>query len=69
VVLFKTHTMENLEDKTNDELREEIHMLKDSHLRLKEHMLKEWDTLLAMEKRGKEVYNMINKRINGTDGV
>lgn len=57
--------MEDLENKTNEQLREELHKLEDAHLKLKEKMLKEWDMLLALEGRGKKVYNMINKRING----
>ena len=63
---LKYTNMENLEDKTNDQLRSELHELENTHLKLKEHMLKEWDMLLALEDRGKKVYNIINKRINGT---
>lgn len=61
--------MEELEDKTNEQLRGEFNELENSHLKLKEHMLKEWDVLLAMELRGKKIYKIINKRINGTNGI
>lgn len=61
--------MDDLEDKTNDQLRSELHELENSHLKLKEQLLKGWDMLLAIEARGKKVYKIINKRINGTNGT
>tara|TARA_R100000544_G_C2225995_1_gene60736 strand:+ start:274 stop:459 length:186 start_codon:yes stop_codon:yes gene_type:complete len=61
--------MDNLEDKTNDQLRSELHELENNHLILKEQLLKGWDMLLALEDKGKKVYKIINKRINGTDGT
>jgi len=57
--------MENIENKTNDQLIEELTILTESHLKLKEQMLKEWDLMLSMEKRGKEVYNALVKRRKG----
>tara|TARA_B110000977_G_C11015701_1_gene469390 strand:- start:144 stop:329 length:186 start_codon:yes stop_codon:yes gene_type:complete len=61
--------MDDLENKTNDQLRSELHELEVNHLKLKEQLLNGWDILLAMEVRGKEVYKIINKRINGTNGI
>jgi hypothetical protein len=57
--------MENLEDKTNDQLRDDLHKLEEAHLKLKEQMLKEWDILLALENKGKIIYKTLDKRING----
>ena len=60
--------MKNIENISNDQLKEELTILTESHSKLKEQMLKEWDLLLSMEKRGKEVYNALIKRTNGTNG-
>lgn len=57
--------MNNLEDKTNKELREEFHMLTKAHSDLKEKILKAYDLLETLEKRGQEVYKLIDKRLNG----
>ena len=57
--------MESLDEKTNEQLRDELHALEEAHLKLKEQMLREWDVLIALEDRGKDIYNMINKRRNG----
>lgn len=59
--------MENTENRTNDQLREELAILTENHLKLKEQMLKEWDLLLSMEARGREVYKTLIKRTNGTN--
>tara|TARA_R100000988_G_C3834230_1_gene87663 strand:- start:47 stop:232 length:186 start_codon:yes stop_codon:yes gene_type:complete len=61
--------MEDLENKTNDQLREELHELKNAHLKLKEQLLNGWDMLLGIEDRANKVYKVINKRINGTNGT
>ena len=57
--------MDNLEDKTNEELREEYHMLMKAHSDLKEKMLNAYDLLEALEDRGQKVYKLIDKRLNG----
>lgn len=57
--------MDDLEDKTNEQLREEFHMLIKAHADLKEKMLKAYDLLEALEERGQKVYNLMDKRLNG----
>lgn len=57
--------MDDLEDKTNEELREEIHMLTKAHSDLKAKMLNAYDLLEALEERGEKVYKLLDKRLNG----
>lgn len=57
--------MEDLEDKTNEELGKEYHALVKAHTDLKEKMIKVFDVMLTLEKRGEKVYKTLKKRVNG----
>jgi hypothetical protein len=54
--------MENLEDKSTDELKKYFEELNDNHLDLKKRMLNAFDLMKSMEEKGKEVYNILLKR-------
>lgn len=54
--------MENLEDKSTDELKKYFEELNNNHLDLKKRMLNAFDLMKSMEERGKEVYNILLKR-------
>jgi hypothetical protein len=60
--------MENLEDKSTDELKKYFEELNNNHLDLKKRMLNAFDLMKSMEERGKEVYNILLKR-TGNGGV
>jgi hypothetical protein len=54
--------MENLEDKSTDELKKYFEELNNNHLDLKKRMLNAFDLMKSMEEKGKEVYNILLKR-------
>ena len=60
--------MDNLEDKSTDELKKYFEELNNNHLDLKKRMLNAFDLMKSMEERGKEVYNIILKRTEGNNG-
>lgn len=60
--------MDNLEDKSTDELKKYFEELNNNHLDLKKRMLNAFDLMKSMEEKGKEVYNMLLKRTGDTNG-
>ena len=54
--------MDNLEDKSTDELKKYFEELNNNHLDLKKRMLNAFDLMKSMEKKGKKVYNILLKR-------
>lgn len=60
--------MDNLEDKSTDELKKYFEELNNNHLDLKKRMLNAFDLMESMEEKGKEVYNIILKRTEGNNG-
>ena len=59
---LKNINMENLEDKSTDELKKYFEELNNNHLDLKKRMLNAFDLMKSMEEKGKEVYNILLKR-------
>ena len=57
--------MDNLEDKSTDELKKYFEELNNNHLDLKKRMLNAFDLMKSMEEKGKEVYNILLKRTEG----
>ena len=67
--MFVKHiNMDNLEDKSTDELKKYFEELNNNHLDLKKRMLNAFDLMESMEEKGKEVYNIILKRTEGNNG-
>ena len=67
--MFVKHIdMDNLEDKSTDELKKYFEELNNNHLDLKKRMLNAFDLMKSMEEKGKEVYNIILKRTEGNNG-
>ena len=60
--------MDNLEDKSTDELKKYFEELNNNHLDLKKRMLNAFDLMKSMEEKGKEVYNMLLKRTGDPNG-
>ncbi len=58
----KIFDMENLEDKSTDELKKYFEELHNNHLDLKKRMLNAFDLMKSMEERGKQVYKILLKR-------
>tara|TARA_R100000900_G_C3329731_1_gene163135 strand:+ start:510 stop:683 length:174 start_codon:yes stop_codon:yes gene_type:complete len=54
--------MKNLEEKSTDELKKYFELLNENHTDLKNKMLRAYDLLESMEKKGKEIYNILLKR-------
>jgi len=61
-VSVKIFDMENLEDKSTDELKKYFEELHNNHLDLKKRMLNAFDLMKSMEERGKQVYKILLKR-------
>lgn len=60
--------MEDLEDKTTEELKKEFEDIHKTYYDLKERMLKAYDFLKVMENRGEKIINILNKRTGGING-
>tara|TARA_R110001592_G_scaffold351511_1_gene648717 strand:+ start:7390 stop:7563 length:174 start_codon:yes stop_codon:yes gene_type:complete len=54
--------MDNLEDKSTDELKKYFEELNDNHLDLKKRMLNAFDLMKSMEEKGQEIYKILLKR-------
>jgi len=61
-VSVKIFDMENLEDKSTDELKKYFEELHNNHLDLKKRMLNAFDLMKSMEEKGKQVYKILLKR-------
>lgn len=61
-MLVKNINMNNLEDKSTDELKKYFEELNNNHLDLKKRMLNAFDLMKSMEKKGEEVYKILLKR-------
>jgi len=61
-VFVKNIIMKNLEEKSTDELKKYFELLNENHTDLKNKMLRAYDLLESMEKKGKEIYNILLKR-------
>jgi len=57
--------MENLEDKSTNELKSEFEKIFKAHADLKDRMLKAYDLLESMGERGRKIYKIIEKRTKG----
>jgi len=67
-VFVKNINMDNLEDKSTDELKKYFEELNNNHLDLKKRMLIAFDLMESMEKKGKKVYNILLKRTGDING-
>ena len=68
MVFVKNINMDNLEDKSTDELKKYFEELHNNHLDLKKRMLNAFDLMKSMEEKGKEVYNILLKRTGDLNG-
>ena len=57
--------MEDLKDKSNNELLMEVKQLQADHEALKAKMLKEWDELVSIEERFANINQLLQKRLKG----
>lgn len=57
--------MENLKDKSNNEILLELKQLQEEHEAIKTKMLKDYDRLEAIEKRFNEANAELHARLNG----
>jgi hypothetical protein len=62
---MKNNVMEDLENKTNNELLFEIKQMEADHEALKLKMLKDFDKMVELEKRFDTVNKIILKRLKG----
>jgi hydroxymethylpyrimidine pyrophosphatase-like HAD family hydrolase len=60
--------MEDLEDKSTDELKKEFEQIHKTYYDLKERLLKSYDFLEIMEARANKIINILNKRTGGLNG-
>ncbi len=57
--------MEDLKDKSNNELLMEVKNLESSYNALKQKMLNDWDQLMIIEERFNKINELIQKRLKG----
>ena len=65
--LDKNSYMDNLEDKSNNEILFEIKQMQADYDALKLKMLKDFDTLVEIEKRYEKANRIILDRLKGTN--
>ena len=67
-LLHKNIIMEDLEDKSTDELKKEYENIHNTYYDLKDRLLKAYDLLEFMETRANKIIKILDKRTKGING-